>query len=163
VDDAGALVPLDEQDRSRWDRGRISRGLDRLRLAEGSTGAYLPQAVIAAAHATAPSFVETDWTLICAAYDRLIALTGSPVARANHALAVGFRDGFPAGLRALDEVADDPRLAKSATVASIRADLLRRGGRFAAAADWYRIALGRHGSEPAMAFLRGRLDEVSRN
>jgi RNA polymerase sigma-70 factor (ECF subfamily) len=161
-DDAGALVPLDEQDRSRWDRGRISRGLDRLRLAEGSTGAYLPQAVIAAAHATAPSWELTDWTLICAAYDRLIHLTGSPVARANRALAVGFRDGFDAGLVALDEVADDPRLAKSATVASIRADLLRRGGRLSEAADWYRIALERHGSEPAMAFLRGRLDEVTR-
>ncbi|MCW2731508.1 MAG: polymerase sigma factor, sigma-70 family, partial [Mycobacterium sp.] len=145
VDDAGALVPLDEQDRSRWDRGRITRGLERLRLAEGSAGAYLPQAVIAAAHATAPSWELTDWTLICAAYDRLISLTGSPVARANRALAVGFRDGFPAGLRALGEVADDPRLAKSATVASIRADLLRRGGRLSEAADWYRIALERHG------------------
>src|SRR6195952_3382824 len=53
VDDAGALIPLDEQDRSRWNRGRITRGLDQLRLAEGSTGAYLPQAVIAATHATA--------------------------------------------------------------------------------------------------------------
>ena len=161
VDADSALVPLDEQDRSRWDRGRVARGLDRLRLAAGAPGPYLPQAVIAAAHATAPSWAETDWMLICAAYDRLIAITDSPVARANRALAVGFRDGFEAGLSALDEVADDPRLARSGTVATIRADLLRRGGRFPEAADWYRIALSRNGSEPAREFLMRRLAEVS--
>ena len=157
VDDAGALVPLDEQHRAQWDRGRITRGIERLRLAAGSTSAYLPQAVTAAAHATAPSWELTDWTLICASYDRLITLTGSPVARANRALAVGFRDGFAAGLSALDEVADDPRLARSGTVASIRADLLRRSGRSSEAAQWYRVALSCNGSEPAKAFLRRRL------
>ena len=94
VDESGALVPLDEQDRSHWDRGRIARGLTRLRAAEGATGGYLPQAVIAAAHATAPSWADTDWALICAAYDRLIVVADSPIARANRALAVGFRDGF---------------------------------------------------------------------
>ena len=71
VDAAGALVPLEEQDRRRWDRGRIARGLDRLRAAHGSTGPYLPQAVIAALHATAPSWEQTDWRGICAAYDTL--------------------------------------------------------------------------------------------
>ena len=160
VDDRGALVPLDEQDRDRWDRGRIARGLERLALAQGSVGEYLPQAVIAAVHATTPRWEQTDWPTICAAYDRLVALTGSPVARANRAMAVGFRDGFGAGLVALDEVADDPRLARSATVASIRADLLRRAGRQPEAADWYRIALDRNGSEPARQFLRRRLAEV---
>lgn len=160
VDDGGALVPLDEQDRSRWDRGRITRGLERLRRAEGATGAYLPQAVIAAVHATTSSWDKTDWTTICAAYDRLVALTDSPVARANRALAVGFRDGFGAGLAALDQVSDDPRLARSATTAAIRADLLRRAGRPAEAAQWYRIALEHNGSEPAKAFLRRRLVEV---
>ena len=161
VDDAGALVPLDEQDRTRWDRGRIGRGLDRLRLAAGAGGPYLPQAVIAAAHATATAWDQTDWPLICLAYDRLIAITGSPVAQANRSLAIGFRDGFDAGLAALDEVASDPRLARSNTVATIRADLLRRSGRMAEAADWYRIALDRNGSEPAREFIRRRLAEVS--
>jgi RNA polymerase sigma-70 factor (ECF subfamily) len=126
VDADGALVPLDEQDRSQWDRARIARGLQRLELAAGATGPYLPQAVIAALHATAPSWDETDWTTICAAYDRLLTIADSPVARANRALAVGFRDGFDAGLAALDTVADDARLARSGTVPSIRADLLRR-------------------------------------
>jgi RNA polymerase sigma-70 factor, ECF subfamily len=155
----GALVPLDEQDRSLWDRGRITRGLDRLRLAAGAGGPYLPQAVIAAIHATAPSWQETDWHTICLAYDRLIEITDSPVARANRALAIGFRDGFTAGLAALDDVAEDPRLARSNTVASIRADLLRRAGRPDEAARWYRIALDRNGSGPAREFLRRRVAE----
>jgi RNA polymerase sigma-70 factor (ECF subfamily) len=159
VDDSGVLVPLDEQDRGRWDRGRIARGLDRLRLAAGATGPYLPQAVIAALHATATSWQQTDWAAICMTYDRLIEIVDSPVARANRALAIGFRDGFPAGLTALDEVADDPRLARSNAVASIRADLLRRAGRRDEAVHWYRIAMDRNGSDPAREFLRRRLAE----
>jgi RNA polymerase sigma-70 factor (ECF subfamily) len=159
VDAAGALVPLDEQDRRAWDRGRIARGLDRLRLAEGSTGPYMPQAVIAAVHATAPSWEQTDWATICAAYDRLLDIADSPVTRANRALAVGFRDGYTAGLAALEAVADDPRLARSALVPSIRADLLRRDRRPAAAVSWYRKALDYTGSEPARAFLRRRIAE----
>ncbi|KKC03951.1 RNA polymerase sigma factor, partial [Mycobacterium nebraskense] len=159
IDDTGMLVPLEEQDRRRWDRGRIARGLDRLRRAEGSTGPYLPQAVIAALHATAPSWGRTDWVTICAAYDRLLQLTGSPVVRANRALAVGFRDGPDAGLAALDEVAHDPRLGRSNLVATVRADLLRRAGRPADAVTWYREALAVNGSEPGREFLRRRIAE----
>jgi RNA polymerase sigma-70 factor (ECF subfamily) len=161
VDADGALVPLDEQDRSRWDCGRIARGLDRLARAAGATGPYLPQAVIAAIHATAPSWQQTDWAAICAAYDRLIEITDSPVARSNRALAIGFRDGFPAGLTALDEVADDPRLARSNTAASIRADLLRRAGRRDEALRWYRVALDHNCSGPAREFLRRRIAECA--
>jgi RNA polymerase sigma-70 factor, ECF subfamily len=159
VDGDGALVPLDEQDRRRWDRGRITRGLDRLQMAAGARGPYLPQAVIAAIHATAPTWQQTDWSAICVAYDRLIEITDSPVARANRAMAIGFRDGVAAGLAALDEVADDPRLARSNTVASIRADLLRRDGRLDEAVRWYHVALERNGSEPAGEFLRRRVAE----
>jgi RNA polymerase sigma-70 factor (ECF subfamily) len=130
-------------------------------LAAGARGPYLPQAVIAALHATAPSWQETDWATICAAYDRLIENSHSPVARANRALAIGFRDGFTAGLAALDEVADDPRLARSNAVASIRADLLRRAGRHDEALRWYRIALDRNGSVPAREFLRRRAEECA--
>ncbi|BBY49398.1 putative RNA polymerase sigma-70 factor [Mycolicibacterium arabiense] len=159
VDATGALVPLDEQDRARWDRERMTRGLSRLRRAEGAAGTYLPQAVIAAAHATAPTWNDTDWGLICKAYDRVVDLTGSPVAQANRALAIGFRDGYRAGLRALDEVSGDPRLARSSSTAAIRADLLRRSGRFTEAAEAYRAALRLDGSEPARAFLARRLVE----
>src|SRR5579875_1622243 len=159
VDAAGALVPLEEQDRGRWDRVRIARGLDRLRQAEGSTGPYLPQAVIAALHATAPSWEQTDWPAICAAYDRLLEIAESPVTRANRALAVGFRDGYEAGLAALENVADDPRLARSNLVASVRADLLRRAGRREEALTWYREALAANGSAPSRAFLQRRIAE----
>ena len=123
VDAAGALVPLEEQDRRRWDRARITRGLERLRQAEGSTGPYLPQAVIAALHATAPSWEQTDWTAICTAYDRLLQMTDSPVVRANRALAIGFRDGPDTGLAALEKVAHDSRLARSNLVATVLSGL----------------------------------------
>ncbi len=155
----GMLLPLEEQDRRRWDRGRIARGLDQLRRAQGSTGPCLPQAVIAALHATAPSWELTDWSAICVAYDRLVQLTGSPVACANRALAIGFRDGPDAGLAALEEVANDPRLARSNLVATVRADLLRRAGRPADALVWYRKALASNTSEPGSAFLRRRIVE----
>jgi RNA polymerase sigma-70 factor (ECF subfamily) len=157
VDRNGSVVPLEEQDRRRWDRARIARGLDRLRLAEGSTGLYLPQAVIAALHATAPSWEETDWSAICAAYDRLLQIADSPVVRANRALAVGLRDGPDAGLAALDEVAHDLRVARM--VPPIRADLLRRAGRPAEALTWYRKALDTNGSEASREFLRRRIAE----
>lgn len=159
LDDNGMLVPLEEQDRRRWDRGRIARGLDRLRRAEGSTGPYLAQAVIAALHATAPSWEQTDWPTICLAYDRLVASTGSPVAGANRALAIGFRDGAAAGLAALDEVARDPRLSRSNLVATLRADLLRRAGQRDEALTWYRKALQSNGSKPGRDFLRRRIAE----
>ena len=159
VDNRGSLVPLEEQDRRRWDRSRISRGLEYLRRANGSAGPYLPQAVIAAMHATAPSWERTDWVTICSAYDRLVAITDSPVVLANRALAVGFRDGPAAGLAALDKVAHDPRLTRSSLVATVRADLLRRAGDYREAAGWYRKALESNGSEPGRAFLRRRLAE----
>lgn len=162
VDADGALVPLDEQDRGRWNRTRISRGLEQLRMAAGAPGPYLPQAVIAAVHATSPSWEQTDWQTICAAYDKLLGVTDSPVVRANRALAIAFRDGVAAGLDALDAVANDPRLAHSPLVPTIRADLLRRAGRRREAVLWYQKALAANMSEPARAFLRGRITECGR-
>jgi RNA polymerase sigma-70 factor (ECF subfamily) len=159
VDANGGLVPLEEQERRHWDRGRITRGLERLKHAHGSAGPYLPQAVIAAVHATAPTWEQTDWRTICAAYDRLVTMTDSPVVRANRALAVGFRDGPDAGLTALDRVAHDPRLKHSNLVASVRADLLRRAGRREDALTWYREALESNGSDPGRDYLRRRIVE----
>ena len=162
VDAGGTLMPLEEQDRRRWDRGKIARGLDALRRAEGSTGPYLPQAVIAALHATAPSWEQTDWPTICTAYDRLLRITDSPVVRANRALAIGFRDGPDAGLSALEKVAYDPRLVRSNLVATVRADLLRRAGRYEEALVSYRNTLELNGSEPGQAFLLRRIAECTR-
>src|SRR6185437_9808768 len=102
---------------------------------------------------------QTDWRTICTAYDRLAAMTDSPVVRANRALAVGFRDGPDAGLAALDQVAHDPRLQRSNLVASVRADLLRRAGRRDDALTWYRMALESNGSDPGRDYLRRRIVE----
>lgn len=159
VDASGALIPLEEQDRRRWDRGKITRGLAALRRAEGSAGPYLPHAVIAAVHATAPDWEQTDWATICLGYDRLLELTDSPVVRVNRALAIGLRDRPSDGLDALDKVAHDPRLTRSNLAATVRADLLRRAGRHREAAQWYRNALELNGSEPGRAFLRRRISE----
>ena len=162
VDADGALVPLDEQDRSRWDRGRIARGLDRLRLAAGATGPYLPQAVIAAVHATAPSWEDTDWAAICAAYDRLIDITDSPVARANRALAVGFRDGFHVGSGGAGRGRRRPQTGPvEHRGVDPRRPAAARGPDATRPSSWYRIALDRNGSGPAREFLRRRIAECA--
>ncbi|BDT88477.1 RNA polymerase sigma factor [Nocardia cyriacigeorgica] len=158
----GDLVPLDEQDRRGWDRAKIRAGLSCLVSAaeDGGGGKYLAQARIAAAHAVAPSWAQTDWAAIVSAYDDLAAQAWTPTVAVNRAVALGFRDGPEAGLAALDEVAGHPRLAGSHLVPATRADLLRRAGRNREAAQYYREALERVGNDPAARFLRRRLDEV---
>ncbi len=159
---AGELVPLEEQDRARWDGAVREAGLRRLIAAAetGRTGPYLAQARIAAAHALAPTWADTDWPAVVAGYDELLGFTDSPVPRVNRAIAIGFRDGFAAGLTALDAVADHPRLAGSHLVWATRADLLRRAGRPAEAAECYRRAAESTDNEQARRFLLRRLTEV---
>ncbi|MDO9457830.1 RNA polymerase sigma factor [Nocardioides sp.] len=105
-DGAGDLVLLEHQDRTRWDAAGIAEGhrvlAAALRL--GRPGAYQLQGVVAALHAGARTYADTDWTAVVAAYDALVGLTDSPVARLNRAAAVGRADGPRAGLRALDDV-----------------------------------------------------------
>ena len=108
----GSLVPLAEQDRSRWDTTLIAEGVDVLQaaLAVDRLGEYQAQAAIAALHCDAPTAAETDWPQILEWYDELLRLTDSPVVALNRAVAVGEVDGPLAGLRALEDVpADVPR------------------------------------------------------
>ncbi|MET9923783.1 MULTISPECIES: DUF6596 domain-containing protein [unclassified Streptomyces] len=102
----GSLVPLAEQDRSRWDTAAIAEGVEILQaaLARDRLGAYQAQAAVAALHADAPTAAETDWVQIVKWYDELCRLTESPVVRLNRAVAVGEADGPRAGLAALAEV-----------------------------------------------------------
>ncbi|MFF2715758.1 RNA polymerase sigma factor [Streptomyces sp. NPDC058011] len=102
----GSLVPLAEQDRSRWDTAAIAEGVEILQaaLARDRLGAYQAQAAVAALHADAPTAAETDWVQIVEWYDELCRLTESPVVRLNRAVAVGEADGPRAGLAALAEV-----------------------------------------------------------
>ncbi|NKQ58292.1 RNA polymerase subunit sigma-24 [Amycolatopsis sp. K13G38] len=130
----GRLVPLAEQDRSRWDTRLIAEGVGILQaaLARDRLGEYQAQAAIAALHADAPSTAETDWTQIVEWYDELLRLTGSPVVRLNRAVAVGEADGPQAGLAALAEVSPDlPRYA------AVAAYLHERTGDLERAAELY--------------------------
>ncbi len=130
----GRLVPLAEQDRSRWDTGLIAEGVAILQtaLARDRLGEYQAQAAIAALHADAPSTSETDWVQIVEWYDELLLLTANPVVRLNRAVAVGEADGPRAGLAAL--AALDPELPRHTAV---RAYLLERAGDLEQAAALY--------------------------
>jgi predicted RNA polymerase sigma factor len=130
----GRLVPLAEQDRTRWDTGLIAEGVTILQtaLARDRLGDYQAQAAIAALHADAPSTAETDWVQIVEWYDELLALTDSPVVRLNRAVAVGEADGPQAGLSALADV--DPDLPR---YTAVTAHLHERAGDLTRAADLY--------------------------
>lgn len=130
----GDLVPLGEQDRTRWDASLITEGVALLQgaLARDRLGEFQAQAAIAAIHADAPRAEETDWVQIVEWYDELVRLTSSPVARLNRAVAVGEADGAGHGLAALAEL--DPSLPRYAAVA---AHLHERDGDLVAAARYY--------------------------
>ncbi|TVZ04988.1 RNA polymerase subunit sigma-24 [Trebonia kvetii] len=130
----GRLVPLGEQDRSRWDTGMIADGVTILQaaLARDRLGEYQAQAAIAALHADAAATAETDWVQIVEWYDELLALTGSPVVRLNRAVAVGEADGPQAGLLALADL--DPGLPR---YVAVQAYLHERAGDLERAAVLY--------------------------
>ncbi|HEX2092899.1 MAG TPA: sigma-70 family RNA polymerase sigma factor [Longimicrobiaceae bacterium] len=161
VDPQGGPVLLAEQDRSRWDRGMVARGLAHLeRAAEGEdlTPLHL-EAGIAAAHATAPSYEATDWPYILSLYDALLAVKPSPVAALNRAVALSMVEGAGAGLRAVAEVADHPSLAAYPLLHAVRGDLHARLGEAEPAAEAYRRALELPLSEPDRGLLRRKLEE----
>ena len=131
----GEPVLLLDQDRSRWDRLLIGRGLAALARAEatgapaGGLGPYAVQAAIAACHARAATADATDWPRIAALYDGLAELAPSPVVELNRAVAVAMAFGPAAGLEIVDALADDPRLADYHLLPSVRGDLLAKLGR----------------------------------
>ena len=141
---SGELIPLDEQDRSLWNRERIAEGrqiLDRA-LAQGVSGPYQVHAAIAALHATAPGIEATDWPRMLALYDALQD-HDDPMTRLSRAIVLARVHGPAAGLADLDRLARDPRLAAHYRLSATRADLLERAGRLADAIDEYRIAAER--------------------
>lgn len=135
----GRLVPLAEQDRSRWDTALIAEGVEVLQaaLVRDRLGEFQAQAAVAALHADAPSTEETDWVQVVEWYDELVRLTDSPVARLNRAVAVGEADGPRAGLAALAEL--DPALPRWTAAAAY---LTERAGQRAEAARLYAEAAG---------------------
>lgn len=128
----GEPILLSRQDRSRWDKLLIHRGLAALERAENLArplGPYTIQAAISACHARAQSLEETDWDRIVALYDALVELTGSPVVELNRAVAVSMAAGPAAGLELVDELAANASLAAYHLLPSVRGDLLEKLGR----------------------------------
>jgi RNA polymerase sigma-70 factor, ECF subfamily len=162
VDDAGELVTLEEQDRTRWDASEIEEGLGLLDAAlhHDRAGYYQLQAAIAACHATAPDAVDTDWARIARLYGRLAELAPSPVVELNRAVAVAMADGPAAGLALVEDLDTSGSLAGYHLLPATRADLLRRLDRRAEAAAAYREALALAGNDAERRFLERRLAEI---
>lgn len=163
VDDTGALVLLEAQDRSTWDQALIERGLDNLQLAaaRGRPGRFQLQAHIAATHARAKSFAATDWARIGHLYRALELLTPSPIITLNRAVAVAMVDGPEAGLEFLAPLERQPALRAYHLLPATRADFLRRLGRLDEARAAYQRALELVTNAAERGFLERRLVEVS--
>jgi len=164
IDEAGDLVPIQDQDRSRWDRSLLAAGVASLAAARASRrppGPYRLQAEIAVLHATAPSAGETDWRRIVDIYDCLLVVQPSPVVALNRLVALAFRDGPDAGLTALAALEDDDRLTGYHLLPAVRADLLRRAGRAEEAVTAYREALELAPTDAERRFLERRLTELA--
>jgi RNA polymerase sigma-70 factor, ECF subfamily len=158
----GDLIPLEEQDRSLWNRASIAEGCDLVRQALHSRGfgAYTLQAAIAAVHAEARSPQETDWAEIAGLYDALLRLEPSPIVHLNRAVAVAMRDGPEAGLVLIAPLLDQGGLGHYRFAHAAKADLLRRLGRFPEAKASYEKALALTQQEPEQRFLKRRLAEI---
>ena len=159
VDDAGDLVTLDRQDRSRWDAGMMAAGFRHLERA--GTGDRLTRyhllAEIESCHAAAAHTGVTDWARIVRCYDAMLRLAPSPVAEVNRAVAVGMAEGHAAGLRALDLLANARPLDSYYPYHAARADALARLGRHAEAAAALEVALALDPVEPVRRLLASRL------
>ena len=160
---AGQLLLLSQQDRTRWDTGLIAEGVGLLTdaLRRRPPTRYAVQAAIAAVHAEAPTWQDTDWSEVVALYDVLLRLwPGSPVVELNRAVAIGLRDGPQAGLDALTPLSAVPTLATYGYLSAARADFLRQLHRWAEAAEAYQEALTLTDNDVERAFLVERLSDV---
>jgi RNA polymerase sigma factor (sigma-70 family) len=157
----GALVPMDEQDRSLWNAEFIAEGVALITdaLPRGTTGPYQLQAAIAAVHDEAPDAASTDWPQILALYEVLLSISDNPVVRLNHAVAVAMTHGPRAGLARLDELAG--RLPDDHRAVAVRAHLLELAGDAAGAREHYAAAADRAASLPMQRYLNARAARLS--
>jgi len=159
----GALIPLEEQDRSRWNREQINEGVTLVQRALTSRGfgPYTLQAAIAALHAEAPSSAATDWAQIVGLYEVLLRAEPSPVIELNRAAAIAMRDGPEHGLALIEAILARGELRGYHLAHAARADLFRRLGRKSEAAAAYKRALELAVEEPERLLLERRLKEAT--
>ena len=164
LDGGGDLVLLEDQDRTRWDRAQIDEGAAlveaALRVGGRPPGPYALQAAIAAVHAEAPAAAATDWRQIAALYGVLARVHPSPVVELNRAVAVAMSGGLERGLALVAELDHRGELAAYHPLPVARAELLRRLGRHAEAAESYRRALALVSNEAERRHLEKRLREI---
>jgi RNA polymerase sigma-70 factor (ECF subfamily) len=161
LDEAGDLVVLEEQDRSRWNQQQIAEALPLVEEGlRGRPGPYALQAAIAALHCRAARPDDTDWPQIVQLYDRLERLQPSPVVSLNRAVAVAMAEGPRSALSLIDALAAANDLDNYHLLHAARADLLRRIGASAEAANSYKRALALVTNDSERRFLERRLREV---
>jgi len=162
----GDIVLLEEQDRTLWDQAQIAEGLrlveDALRL-RGRPDAYAVQAAIAALHARAPNYADTDWAQIAGLYEVLLRISPSPVVELNHAAALSMTDGPARALDLIDTLEARGTLKGYPLLPAVRADLLRRLGRHDAAREAYLAAMAATQLEPLRRLYARRLAELDQS
>jgi RNA polymerase sigma factor (sigma-70 family) len=158
-----ALIPMAEQDRSRWNSGDIAEGVALVSqaLPRGRAGPYQLQAAIAAIHDEAPTADATDWPQIVALYELLMQMSDNPVVALNHAVAVAMAHGPAAGLALVGELATDARIAGDHRLDAVRAHLLELAGDRLGARESYLVAAGRTTSIPVQRYLYARAARLS--
>ena len=157
LDADGAIVSLEDQDRSLWNRGEIAEGgsMVELALKRGRPGPYQLQAAVAAIHADSPSFEETDWEEISLLYGLLCRMSPNPVYELNRIVAISYREGPEAALARLAPIA--PMLNQYQPFHAVRADLLARSGYSQEARLAYQLAHDMSQSEAEKLFFRKKL------
>jgi RNA polymerase sigma factor (sigma-70 family) len=166
LDDEGRLVPLDEQDRTKWDAALIRAGFQNLaRTAEMeavNASRYHLEAAIAARHCSAATFERTDWASICRLYDRLLEVAPSPLAALNQAVAISYRDGPSAAIPLVERMQTTEPLSHSHVVAAVLANLYTRAGAPERARPHLEKALGRARTEHERDFIARQIERARR-
>lgn len=163
MDNKGDLIRLEDQDRTLWDKPQIAEGsaLIQRALGTGNADIYCLQAAIAALHADATSFAETDWGEICGFYDLLLLRHPSPIIELNRAVAIAHRDGPAQGLALLDDLVARNQLKDYHLLHAARAEFLVQLQQYAEAKIAYEKAIALTTQEPEQRFLRGKLQSLS--
>ncbi|MEP6508700.1 MAG: sigma-70 family RNA polymerase sigma factor [Gemmatimonadales bacterium] len=155
----GELIPLDEQDRSLWDRGIIAEGVEIVSaaLARGAVGSYQLQAAIASVHDEARTVKDTDWAQITLLYGLLEKVSDSPMVSLNKAIAVAMVSGPAAGLKMIEKLEKDPRIAGHYRIDAVRGHLLEKAGDYSEAIMHFRSAARKTMSIPERDYLQTKV------